>query len=304
MVRTRRDTLCFAAEYRCYSTIERFIWDGDQLLSEFRRNGANNQLEASLNSESSDGSHFQGWVRYTHAGGIDEPLAVWKLNSDGIVPHLSWRGTFEAGSDILTGALLEGGGDTPWIWPARYTDINLAPELRMPNAAPTRWLGSLIEGQVDLNGLAYRRNRYYDPSTGRFTQEDPIGLAGGLNLYGFADGDPVNFSDPFGLCARETINVRQIEDCTRWLASSSSGEKLGLVALGAGAVGLGGAVIAGTQSLVALSSLPMLSRAPDARCLGQQWECFSGCQAPLGWMRSATLLSKSMRTTRAGQLHN
>jgi uncharacterized protein RhaS with RHS repeats len=39
-----------------------------------------------------------------------------------------------------------------------------------------------------------------DPGSGRFTQEDPIGLAGGLNLYGYADGDPVNFSDPFGLC--------------------------------------------------------------------------------------------------------
>jgi hypothetical protein len=32
-----------------------------------------------------------------------------------------------------------------------------------------------------------------------FTQEDPIGLAGGLNLYGFAAGDPINSSDPFGL---------------------------------------------------------------------------------------------------------
>ncbi|MFQ5705682.1 MAG: RHS repeat-associated core domain-containing protein, partial [Gemmatimonadales bacterium] len=46
------------------------------------------------------------------------------------------------------------------------------------------------------------RGLYYDPATGRFTQEDPIGLAGGLNLYGFAGGDPVNFSDPFGLCAQ------------------------------------------------------------------------------------------------------
>jgi uncharacterized protein RhaS with RHS repeats len=44
------------------------------------------------------------------------------------------------------------------------------------------------------------RNRYYDPATGQFTQGDPIGLAGGMNLYGFAGGDPVNFSDPFGLC--------------------------------------------------------------------------------------------------------
>jgi hypothetical protein len=43
------------------------------------------------------------------------------------------------------------------------------------------------------------RNRYYNPQTGQFTQQDPIGQAGGLNLYGFADGDPVNYSDPFGL---------------------------------------------------------------------------------------------------------
>src|ERR1043166_4056083 len=35
---------------------------------------------------------------------------------------------------------------------------------------------------------------------GQFTQEDPIGLGGGLNAYGFAAGDRVNFSDPMGLC--------------------------------------------------------------------------------------------------------
>ena len=53
------------------------------------------------------------------------------------------------------------------------------------------------------------RNRYYDPSAGRFTQEDPIGLAGGLNLYGFAAGDPVNFSDPFGLFAMDAEDLEE-----------------------------------------------------------------------------------------------
>lgn len=39
----------------------------------------------------------------------------------------------------------------------------------------------------------------YDRESGQFTQQDPIGLAGGLNLYGYAGGDSINFSDLFGL---------------------------------------------------------------------------------------------------------
>jgi RHS repeat-associated protein len=44
------------------------------------------------------------------------------------------------------------------------------------------------------------RNRLYDPGTGRWTQEDPIGVAGGLNLYQFNGNNPANYTDPFGLC--------------------------------------------------------------------------------------------------------
>jgi RHS repeat-associated protein len=61
------------------------------------------------------------------------------------------------------------------------------------------WHGTLTQQQRDIVGTNYRRNRVYDSQTGRFTQPDPIGLAGGLNLYGYAGGDPINFSDPFGL---------------------------------------------------------------------------------------------------------
>ena len=44
-----------------------------------------------------------------------------------------------------------------------------------------------------------RRRWHYDASVGRSTQQDPIGIAGGVNVYGFAAGDPISFSDPFGL---------------------------------------------------------------------------------------------------------
>ena len=50
-------------------------------------------------------------------------------------------------------------------------------------------------------GLHYNTFRYYDPDIGRFINQDPIGLAGGLNLYAYAP-NPIQWIDPWGWAPR------------------------------------------------------------------------------------------------------
>ena len=60
---------------------------------------------------------------------------------------------------------------------------------------PIRFQGQQEDAET---GLSYNRHRYYDTTTGRFISHDPIGLAGGLNLYQYAP-NPIQWIDPLGL---------------------------------------------------------------------------------------------------------
>ncbi|MBI4683442.1 MAG: RHS repeat-associated core domain-containing protein, partial [Nitrospirae bacterium] len=51
----------------------------------------------------------------------------------------------------------------------------------------------------ERTGLSYYGYRFYNPSIGRWITRDPLGEAGGINLYGFVGNNPVNFVDPLGL---------------------------------------------------------------------------------------------------------
>ena len=59
-----------------------------------------------------------------------------------------------------------------------------------------RFAGQYYDSET---GLHYNYHRYYDPRTGRYLRPDPIGLDGGLNLYIYANANPINAIDPFGL---------------------------------------------------------------------------------------------------------
>ena len=61
---------------------------------------------------------------------------------------------------------------------------------------PLRLAGQYADAET---GLYYNVHRYYDPLSGRYLQADPLGLEAGLNLYAYADSDPLEKTDRLGL---------------------------------------------------------------------------------------------------------
>jgi RHS repeat-associated protein len=50
----------------------------------------------------------------------------------------------------------------------------------------------------DLSGLVLCGQRWYAPVLGRWLSRDPIGFAGGVNLYEYVNGNPLRWIDPSG----------------------------------------------------------------------------------------------------------
>ena len=77
-------------------------------------------------------------------------------------------------------------------------------ELLSGNATMTRFLYNGRCGVItDDNGLYYMRQRYYNPEIKRFVNQDvvtgSITNSQSLNLYSYVQGNPVSYTDPFGL---------------------------------------------------------------------------------------------------------
>jgi RHS repeat-associated protein len=59
----------------------------------------------------------------------------------------------------------------------------------------------------EIGSFYHYKARAYAPAWGRFLQPDPIGTAGGMNLYAYTDNDPVNGSDPSGLAPDDIVVI-------------------------------------------------------------------------------------------------
>ncbi|MEC4020976.1 RHS repeat-associated core domain-containing protein [Streptomyces sp. H27-D2] len=144
--------------------------------------------------------------------------ATRKFLTDGSNPLAEQNGAGETQATVATSGLdefltrSEGGKTQVYLTDALGSVVGLADAdgtiatsyAYDPNGTPTS-SGAATSNpytftgrEDDGTGLLYYRNRYYDPQTGRFISQDPIGYAGGPNLYQYALSSPTTYTDPSG----------------------------------------------------------------------------------------------------------
>lgn len=118
------------------------------------------------------------------------------------------------------------GGALAWN-PTRFSAWGILP-VSLPSAYvfPTStsfetapWLHTNWQGRrLDPMGFYWMGARYYEPTGGRFISPDPAGHEGSMDLYSYANGDPVNNVDPDG---RLSIGWKEMTDVGSSLPSET-----------------------------------------------------------------------------------
>ncbi|EPE7491965.1 RHS repeat-associated core domain-containing protein, partial [Cronobacter universalis] len=160
----------------------RFDWQGLQLAGE---------------QSDREPDHY---VQYVYTEGSYEPLA--RIDSVFDDCEIYWYHTELNG---LPERVTDADGQTVWrgqfsTWGETERELSV-PQWQVPQNL--RFQGQYLDRE---SGLHYNLFRYYDPVAGRYTQMDPIGLAGGINTYSYV-GDPLTNIDPWGLDVKKCMGV-------------------------------------------------------------------------------------------------
>jgi RHS repeat-associated protein len=119
------------------------------------------------------------------------------------VPNAISGAAYVHGDHLGTPAKMTGDAGTV-IWDAAYKPFGGEASVVGSENLDLRFPGQIqdLESGRGLASLVmplhYNYFRDYDPASGRYLQVDPIGLAGGLNTYGYVGGNPGRYTDPTG----------------------------------------------------------------------------------------------------------
>jgi RHS repeat-associated protein len=153
-----------------------YFYDGEgRVLGEYDRNGSAIQETVYLDNM---------------------PVVVLKQEQGNTVPYYIYA------DHINTPRVITRANDNALVWRwdngdpfgATVPDESLARTF----AYNPRFPGQLFDAE---SGLHQNYFRDYDPRTGRYVTSDSIGLQGGVNTYGYVEGNPLSFYDPNGLSA-------------------------------------------------------------------------------------------------------
>jgi RHS repeat-associated protein len=164
-------------------TVQRFIYDGDDLVGTLDANGS-------------------AMSTTVFSGMLDEALS----STTGGTPKTLY-------SDHLGSVIGVAEGATP-THAYSYGPYGETATPSSEDSVPFRYTGR----EKDTDSLYYYRARYYHTGMGRFISADPIGLAGGLSLYAYAGANPISVVDPSGTqpgspdwCRRQAERIRNIQ---------------------------------------------------------------------------------------------
>ncbi|MEE5041684.1 RHS repeat-associated core domain-containing protein [Pseudomonas alliivorans] len=149
---------------------KRFLWQGLRMLREEQPGQSSLYVYepgsyAPLARVDQREGEAENTLYYFHTDQIGTPLEMTDIEG-----QIVWQATYKAWGSLETLTVNE-------------VEQNL------------RFQGQYFDEET---GLHYNTFRYYDPEVGRFITQDPIGLDGGFNLYGYCR-NPVAWIDPLGL---------------------------------------------------------------------------------------------------------
>ncbi|WP_239367064.1 RHS repeat domain-containing protein [Snodgrassella communis] len=149
----------------------RFLWDGLRMIQE---TGPNHPTSLYIYT---DQNSYEPLARIDKRGNDPERVMYFHTDLNGCPEELT-----DENGEILWECSFQ-------LWGKRIHEIE-----HEPIEQNLRYQGQYLDRET---GLHYNTFRYYDPDIGRFTQPDPIGLLGGLNLYQYAPNG-LTWIDPLG----------------------------------------------------------------------------------------------------------
>ena len=181
-----------------------YLWDGSRLLQEYRKDRTYTYIYT-------EDQNYEPLAQITTYNGSDKAREILYYHNDQIgIPremtdeegNIVWSGDYSSWGKLIQEGRLK---------------LDIHQPFRLQN-----------QHYDEETGLHYNFFRYYDPEIGRFTQQDPIGLLGGENLYALAR-NAISYIDPLGLSSNDYVD--EFGDYYGFTAATVKGEASSILIL-------------------------------------------------------------------------